>query len=47
MSITRAGHASLPADGEVERDLRAAGFTTVETMRLVPGEPFVGIRGRR
>ncbi len=47
MLVTQAGHASLPADGEVERDLRGVGFTTVETTRLVPGEPFVGIRARR
>ncbi len=47
MLITQAGHTSLPADGEVERDLRAAGFTTVEATRLVPGEPFVGIRARQ
>jgi SAM-dependent methyltransferase len=44
MLVTQAGHASLPAAGEVERDLRAAGFTTVETTQLVPGEPFVGVR---
>jgi hypothetical protein len=46
MLISQAGDASLPADGEVERDLRRAGFTSVETTRLVPTEPFVGIRAR-
>jgi hypothetical protein len=46
MLRAQAGHASLPADGEVERDLRAAGFATIETTKLVPGEHFVGIRAR-
>jgi cyclopropane fatty-acyl-phospholipid synthase-like methyltransferase len=46
MLISQAGDASLPADGEVERDLLRAGFTSVETTRLVPTEPFVGIRAR-
>jgi SAM-dependent methyltransferase len=44
MLVSQAGHASLPRDGEIERDLRAAGFATVETTRLVPTEPFVGVR---
>ena len=33
-------------DGDVERDLRAASFSTVESTRLVPTEPFVGVRAR-
>ena len=44
MLVSQAGHASLPAPGEVERDLREAGFTSVETTHLVPTEPFVGVR---
>lgn len=47
MLVSQAGHASLPRDGEVERDLRAAGFSTVDATRLVPTEPFVGVRARR
>jgi 4-hydroxy-2,2'-bipyrrole-5-carbaldehyde O-methyltransferase len=46
MLVSQAGHASLPLSGEVERDLRLAGFTSVETTTLVPTEPFVGIRAR-
>jgi SAM-dependent methyltransferase len=44
MLVSQAGRASLPRDGEVERDLRAAGFSAVESIRLVPTEPFVGVR---
>ena len=44
MLVSQTGHASLPASGEVERDLRLAGFTSIETTALVPTEPFVGIR---
>ncbi len=46
MLVSQAGNASLPRDGDVERDLRAAGFVTVESTRLVPTEPLVGIRAR-
>jgi SAM-dependent methyltransferase len=46
MLVSQAGHASLPFDGDVERDLRAAGFATVTSTRLVPTEPFVGVRAR-
>jgi SAM-dependent methyltransferase len=46
MLVSQAGDASLPRDGDVERDLVAAGFATVESTRLVPTEPFVGIRAR-
>ena len=44
MLVSQAGHASLPRAGEVEDDLRAAGFAAVTTTRLVPTEPFVGLR---
>ncbi len=47
MLVVQAGHASLPTAGEIEHDLRTAGFGTVEAVKLVPGEPFVGIRARR
>ena len=46
MLVSQGGHASLPRAGEVERDLRAAGFTAVSSTRLVPTEPFVGVRAR-
>ena len=46
MLVSQAGHASLPALGEVERDLRLAGFSSIETTHLVPTEPFIGIRAR-
>lgn len=46
MLVSQAGNASLPRDGDVERDLSAAGFVAVESTRLVPSEPFVGIRAR-
>ena len=44
MLVSQAGHASLPRAGELEDDLRAAGFASVTTTRLVPTEPFVGLR---
>ena len=44
MLVSQAGHASLPREGEVEHDLRAAGFATVAPTRLVPTEPFIGVR---
>jgi SAM-dependent methyltransferase len=47
MLVAQSGPAVLPVAGEVESDLRRAGFGTVESSRLVPGEPFVGIRARR
>jgi hypothetical protein len=46
MLVSQAGHASLPREGEVERNLREAGFTSVDATRIVPGEPFVAIRAR-
>ena len=46
MLVSQAGHASLPAPGEVERDLHLAGFSSIETTRLVPTEPFIGVRAR-
>jgi hypothetical protein len=46
MLVSQAGRASLPAAGDVERELHGAGFSTVEVTRLVPGEAFVGIRAR-
>ena len=36
MLVSQAGNASLPRHGDVERDLRAAGFANVESTRLVP-----------
>jgi hypothetical protein len=44
--VSQAGNASLPEQGELEGELRDAGFTRTETTRLVPGEPFVGLRAR-
>ena len=42
----QSGTASLPQTGEIQRDLRAAGFETIEIRKLVPSEPFVGVRAR-
>ena len=47
MLVMQARHASLPAAGEIERDLRAAGCEAGDAVKLVPGEPFVGIRAPR
>jgi SAM-dependent methyltransferase len=47
MLTCQAGQASLPRQGEIEADLEQAGFVVVDATRLVPTEPFVGIRARR
>lgn len=39
--------ASLPKNGDVERELLDAGFTRLDVANLVPDEPFVGIAARR
>ena len=41
------GTASLPQRAELVSDLAAAGYQTIEERKLVPTEPFVGIRARR
>ena len=46
MLCCQAGTAGLPCDGEIEADLRIAGFDVIESARLVPTEPFVGITAR-
>jgi len=47
MLCCQAGSAGLPRGGEIEGDLRTAGFDVFEAQRLVPTEPFVGIAARR
>jgi SAM-dependent methyltransferase len=47
MLIAQAGAAALPALADLQRDLAAAGFATVEVDALVPTEPFVALRARR
>jgi ubiquinone/menaquinone biosynthesis C-methylase UbiE len=42
----QAGHASLPTLADMESDLAAAGFGSVEVTKLVPTEPFFGLRAR-
>lgn len=42
----QAGAASLPTESELVADLERAGFEIVERHRLVPTEPFVGLRAR-
>ncbi|HTW08627.1 MAG TPA: class I SAM-dependent methyltransferase [Acidimicrobiales bacterium] len=42
----QAGDASLPRPGELAGDLVAAGYDVVEEARLVPGQPFTGVRAR-
>lgn len=39
--------ASLPAPGEMERDLSQSGFGVLVNQHLVPSEPFVGLRAIR
>jgi SAM-dependent methyltransferase len=46
MLCCQSGAAGLPAGGEIEADLRTAGFDVLESLRLVPTEPFVGIIAR-
>jgi len=46
MLTCQAGDASLPGQGEIEHDLEHAGFVVIDTSRLVPTEPFIGIRAR-
>ncbi len=38
--------AALPEHDEIERVLTAVGYEIVESARLVPTEPFVGVRAR-
>ena len=47
MLCCQSGSAALPGRGEVEGDLKAAGFDLLTSEPLVPGEPFVGITARR
>jgi SAM-dependent methyltransferase len=47
MLCCQAGSAGLPRRGEIEADLRTAGFEVVEARRLVPTEPFVGVTAHR
>jgi SAM-dependent methyltransferase len=42
----QAGNASLPTLSDMESDLASAGFTVVEVTKLVPTEPFFGLRAR-
>jgi SAM-dependent methyltransferase len=43
----QSGTASLPEFADLQSDLAAAGYETIELRKLVPTEPFVGIRARR
>ena len=43
----QSGTASLPESADLQSDLVAAGYETIEVRMLVPTEPFVGIRARR
>ena len=43
----QSGTASLPELTDLQCDLAAAGYETIEIRKLVPTEPFVGIRARR
>lgn len=47
MLTCQEGNASLPTGADLSRDLTAAGFPRVETARLVPTEPFIGITAHR
>jgi len=42
----QSGTASLPELADLQSDLVAAGYETIEARKLVPTEPFVGIRAR-
>jgi SAM-dependent methyltransferase len=43
----QSGTASLPELADIRSDLAAAGYETIEVHKLVPTEPFVGVRARR
>ncbi len=43
MLCSQSGSAGLPRRGEIEADLRNAGFAGIEARRLVPTEPFVAV----
>jgi 4-hydroxy-2,2'-bipyrrole-5-carbaldehyde O-methyltransferase len=47
MLVSQSGVAGLPSRDALVQEVRAAGFTVVETDSLVPAEPFVAIRARR
>jgi 4-hydroxy-2,2'-bipyrrole-5-carbaldehyde O-methyltransferase len=47
MLTSQQGAASLPRSGDIERDFRDAGFTRIDTHKLVPTEPFIGITAHR
>jgi 4-hydroxy-2,2'-bipyrrole-5-carbaldehyde O-methyltransferase len=42
----QSGTASLPSFTDLQSDLDAAGYETIEVRKLVPTEPFIGIRAR-
>jgi len=46
MLCCQTGAAGLPRRGEIEVDLRDAGFAVVRARHLVPTEPFVGVTAR-
>ena len=43
MLTCQAGAAVLPRPGEIEADLRAAGFDITRAERIVPTEPFLAV----
>ena len=43
----QSGSASLPEFADLQSDLAGAGYETIEIRKLVPTEPFVGIRAER
>ena len=47
MLRSQSGRASLPEVAELRSHLDAAGYEIVEEQKLVPTEPFIGIRARR
>jgi SAM-dependent methyltransferase len=47
MLTCQGGAASLPRRADLVADIAGAGFEIVEVRRLVPTEPFVGVRARR
>ena len=47
MLRSQVGSASLPELADLQSDLSAVGYETLEVRKLVPTEPFVGIRARR
>ncbi len=46
MLTCQEGGASLPGRAELVADLAAAGYETMEERKLVPTEPFVGVRAK-